>query len=63
MAAIGTALQLVFARRGYVLGGVLATLLTAALYAYAGQIVTIFGDGTILRSSSGNARSMPPLKK
>ena len=44
---IGTALRLVFTRRGYVLGAVLATLLTAALYAYAGQIVTIFADGTI----------------
>jgi hypothetical protein len=44
---IGTALWLVFTRRGYLLGAVLATLLTAALYAYAGQIVTIFADGTI----------------
>src|SRR5919198_2438731 len=44
---IGTALRLVFARRGYVIGAVLTTLLSAALYAYAGQIVTIVADGTI----------------
>src|SRR3989441_2359984 len=44
---IGTALRLVFARRGYVIGAVLTTLLTAALYAYAGQIVTLVADGTI----------------
>ncbi|GAC1408274.1 MAG: hypothetical protein NVSMB65_22010 [Chloroflexota bacterium] len=40
------ALQLVFERRGYRAGGVLAAFLTAALYAYAGQIVTVYADGS-----------------
>ena len=44
---IGTTLRLVFARRGYVIGAILTTLLTAALYAWAGQIVTVFADGTV----------------
>src|SRR5438876_5429987 len=44
---IGTTLRLVFTRRGYVIGAVLTTLLTAALYTYAGQIVTVFADGTL----------------
>lgn len=43
---IGAALRLVFARRGY-MAAVLTALLTAALYAYAGQIVTVFADGTV----------------
>ena len=44
---IGTALRLVFGRRGYVLGALVTTVLTAALYAWAGQIVTLYPDGTI----------------
>lgn len=43
---IGTTLRLVFGQRGYVVGAVVATLLTAALYAWTGQIVTLYPDGT-----------------
>jgi hypothetical protein len=47
MGAIGTALQLVFTAWRYRLAGVLATLLTATLYAYAGQVVTFYSDGSV----------------
>jgi len=47
MRTIGMALQLVFAQWRYRLGGLLTAVLTAALYAYAGQIVTFYGDGTV----------------
>jgi hypothetical protein len=43
---IGTALRLVFGHRAYILGTLAATVLTAALYAWAGQIVTWYPDGT-----------------
>lgn len=44
---IGTALRMVFGRRGYVLGAAVTTVLTGALYTWAGQIVTFYPDGTI----------------
>jgi len=44
---IGTALQLVFASWSYRAGASVTALLTAVLYAYAGQIVTIDVGGTI----------------
>ena len=47
MAAIVPALRLVFAQRGYVAGGIVVALATAALYAYSGQVVTVFADGTV----------------
>jgi hypothetical protein len=43
--ALGPALRLVFARRGYVAGTIVTALATAMLY--AGQIVTVYGDGTV----------------
>jgi hypothetical protein len=43
---IGTALRLVFGQRGYLLGALVTAVLTAALYAWAGQIVTWYPDGT-----------------
>jgi hypothetical protein len=47
MRALGTALQLVFTQWRYCLGGALTVVLTAALFMYAGQIVTFYGDGTV----------------
>jgi hypothetical protein len=44
---VSSALWLDFTRRGYVVGVVLAALLTAVVYAYAGQVVTIFADGAV----------------
>lgn len=44
---IGLALRLVFGRRSYAIGALIAMVLTMALYAWAGQIVTFYPDGTL----------------
>jgi hypothetical protein len=40
-------LSFIATTRGKHLAGLLTAALTAALYAYAGQIVTVYGDGTV----------------
>jgi hypothetical protein len=47
MRAIGPALRLVFARWHFRLAGMLTAVLTAAFYVYAGQIVTVYADGSV----------------
>ena len=47
MRAIGTAFQLVFTQWRYRLAGTLTVVLAAALFMYAGQIVTFYSDGSV----------------
>ncbi len=47
MRPIGTAFQLVFTQWRYRLAGALTVVLAAALFMYAGQIVTFYSDGSV----------------
>jgi hypothetical protein len=47
MRSLGFALRLVFSRRGYMILAGCAMLLSAALFSYAGQMVTVYGDGSV----------------
>lgn len=47
MRHVDTALRLVFRGRGYVVAAVATTLIMGAFYAWAGQLVTFYPDGSV----------------